>query len=67
MKIQTIEGITCGTVFAACVDKYTDAEWYKKCTKYMETGNVLIKTVDSDGNVFNGKPINNCCGKKIKS
>lgn len=64
MKIQTIKCKTCNTLIAACVEKYIDNVWLKSCSKYLNTGNVIIETVDR-AVTFDMK-LNDCCGKKVK-
>lgn len=66
MRAQIIKCKTCGQVIAACSEKYLDSDWFKSCISYSKTDNVVIETIETDGNIFGDKPLNNCCGKKVK-
>lgn len=65
-KIQIIKCKTCGKTYSACVDEYVNSDWYKQCAQSIAGGNAIVETIESDGHVFDGEPLNRCCGRTIK-
>lgn len=64
-KFQVIRCKTCGTVYSAANDKYIDENWYQQCAREIKKGNATVETIEN-GDPFEGKEINKCCGNSVK-